>query len=399
MKKVGVVTMYGYGNMGSLLQCYATQTVLFRLGYESVMLHRRETSSRRIEMKIGRYVQFLFRCMRNPQRMANLLAVRKHGKMELARISAATMTAMRQFDYEYIKSQSVSFGELERLARSTDYVAFISGSDQIWSVTGPYRDPMNFLRFAPRDKRVAFAPSFGVSEIPAYDKGELAAYISEYHYVSVREQRGAEIIKDLTGREAAVLVDPTLQLDGTFWREVSAEHSEMGRSSAKYILLYFLSPPSPVALETVKHIRTYTCWDMLITPCNYEEFSGLGSYRVIDGGPFDLVSLIADAALVCTDSFHGTAFSIDLNVPFLSFDREHGHIFSQSSRLLSILDICGLSSRFLRESPAISEGLFKMDFTESNRRLEVEREKAIAYLSSSIEGVNVRLDGAGGHSC
>ena len=316
------------------------------------------------------------------------MAVRHQARKSLDACSEATKKAIQEFACEHIRAESASFGELKRLSRSSEYSAFLSGSDQIWHVAGPYRDPMAFLRFAPREKRIAFAPSFGISDIPAYDRKELGQYIGEYQYLSVREQRGAEVIKDLTGREAEVLVDPTLQLDGDFWRQLSAQDSDVNKHDSKYIFLYFLSPPSFVALETIKQVKKLFDGDVLAMAIDHEEFHELEGYQFVDGGPLEYVSLIANAGLVCTDSLHGTAFSINLSIPFLTFDRQYGHYYNQSTRLLSILNICHLDERFIRDVPDTATSLLEMDFTEANRLLDVEREKALHYLSTSLASVD-----------
>jgi len=386
MKRIGMVTP-AEGNFGSSLQCYATQVILSYLGYTGVLLERKERTRRRLAIRAGRYLQFLVRCVRNPVRLKNLIAVRKQARKLRDTLSDGTRKAIEEFVCEHIRVESASFGELKRLSRTSEYSAFVSGSDQIWNVAGPFRDPMAFLRFAPREKRVAFAPSFGASEISAYDRKELGSYISEYEYLSVRERRGAEIIKDLTGREAEVLVDPTLQLDGSFWRQASAQHSNVNKHNSKYILLYFLSPPSSVAVETIRRVEMGASCAMLAMAYDRSEFQEFEGCRFIDGGPLDFVSLIANAKLVCTDSLHGTTFSINLNTPFLTFDRQYGYYYNQSSRLLSILNICNLDERFITDIPKTTTSLLEMDFTESNRLLDAERKKAISYLSASIESV------------
>jgi len=392
MKKIGIVTA-AKDNFGSLLQCYATQVLLSRLGYEGVLLKRKEGRLLGLAITAGRYLQFLVWCLHHPEKLESFLAVRGQSRISRRRCSELTERAMQEFARDYIRVESVSFGELKLLSRTPDYCAFISGSDQIWSVQGAYRDPMSFLRFAPREKRIAFAPSFGVSEIPAYDRKEIGKYISEYDYLSVRELTGAEIIKELTGREAEVLVDPTLQLDSDFWQQASARHSGMNRHDSKYMFLYFLAPPSPVALETIKQIKMHAACDILAVSRDHSEFQELEGYRFVDGGPLDYVSLIANAALVCTDSFHATAFSMNLNTPFLSFDSQYGrgHTLNTSGRLLSLLSICHLEERFITDVPDPTRSFLEMDFTESNRLLGEERKKAIHYLSTSLESVNAKV--------
>lgn len=389
MKRVGIVTG-ARGNFGSSLQCFSTQAVLSQLGYEGVLLERKERAGRRLPTRLGRYVRFAVQCLRNPVRLRNFMTARNRDRESRSAISEATKRAMDKFVREHIRAESTSFGALKRLSISSEYSAFLSGSDQVWTVEKPFLDPMAFLRFAPREKRIAFAPSFGVSEIPAYDRKELGNYISDYEYLSVREQRGAEIVKELTGREAEVLIDPTLQLDGDFWRRLSARESDLSKPDSRYILLYFLSPPSSAALETIRQVKMRFDGEVLAVAIDHEEFHELKGYRFVDGGPLDYVLLTANAGLVCTDSFHGTAFSINLNVPFVTFDRQYGHPFTQSSRLVSILNICHLDDRFVEDVPDDITGLLEMDFTEANRLLEVERKKALHYLSTALAGAEAR---------
>jgi hypothetical protein len=391
VKKIGMVT-WARGNMGSALQCYATQVVLSQLGYEGVLLERKEHEHglRRLVRKVGRYLQFLVRCLRHPARLRNVLAVRSQARKSLEAFSPVAMAAIDKFAHEHVRAESASFGQLKRLARSSEYAAFVSGSDQIWNVAGPYLDPMAFLRFAPREKRIAFAPSFGTSNIPVYDLRELGKYISEYEYLSVREQSGAKIIKELTGREAEVLVDPTLQLDGDFWRQLSAQDSDVYKHDSKYLFLYFLNSPSSVALETIRQVKAAFAGEVLAVVIDHEEFRELKGYRFVDGGPLDFVSLIAGAALVCTDSLHGTIFSINLGIPFLTFDRQYGHYYKQTDRLLSILNTLHLDDRFMRDVPGNITDVLQLDFTEANRLLEAERQKALNYLSTALAGVEAR---------
>jgi hypothetical protein len=183
-------------------------------------------------------------------------------------------------------------------------------------------------------------------------------------------------------------------LDGDFWRQLSAHNSEVNKRDSKYMFLYFLSPPSFVALATIRQVKMCFAGDILAMVIDHEEFHALEGYQFLDGGPFDYVSLMANAGLVCTDSFHGTIFSINLGIPFLTFDRQYGHYYNQSDRLLSILNMCHLDDRFIRDVPDTAPSLLEMDFTESNRVLEVERKKAIHYLSTSLASVDAGMQTA-----
>lgn len=98
-------------------------------------------------------------------------------------------------------------------------VACFSGSDQIWNSSTLYVDPLYYLRFAPKQKRVALSPSFGRNFIADYNKNKMKKWINDYPYLSVREDSGVKLIKELTGLEAQHLLDPTLIINSEEWRK------------------------------------------------------------------------------------------------------------------------------------------------------------------------------------
>ena len=130
--------------------------------------------------------------------------------------------------------------EITKMAATDKFYKFVCGSDQIWSSTTLYPDPMMYLRFAPKGKRVAYAPSLGRNYIPNYNKKILKKYISDVPCLSVREDEGRRLIKELTGRDALVVADPTLLLSSRDWDSLKIEIETPGN----YVLCYFLDTPS-----------------------------------------------------------------------------------------------------------------------------------------------------------
>lgn len=108
--------------------------------------------------------------------------------------------------------------------------------------------------------------------------------------------------------------------------------------------------------------------------------------KVVPTGPIDFLSLVDNASVVVTDSFHGTAFSINLHTPFFVFDRNYGNAHSQSSRVESLLQ----RVNFLKRYEPVEEEMFDLvvDFSHSDDVLSIERKKAKLYLSESIESIN-----------
>lgn len=158
----------------------------------------------------------------------------------------------KQFSQKYINEKHKNnFDELNQIAKETDY--FVVGSDQVWHPG--YRENYlyyYFLQFVEKEKRIAYAPSFGISEIPEEVKPQYKEWISSFPYLSVREKEGAKIIKDLTGRDAPVLVDPTLLLTKKEWLRIAKVHKN--RPKSKYLGVYFLGKLPHERKDLIKKI-------------------------------------------------------------------------------------------------------------------------------------------------
>lgn len=114
------------------------------------------------------------------------------------------------------------------------YDYFICGSDKVWNPNFYFNSEVDFLTFANKGQRIAYSPSFGVSNIQKERKEEYTKWINEMDYLSVREEAGAEIIKRLTNRDAIVLLDPTMMLSKREWLEIAK--MPRWKSDKKYIL-------------------------------------------------------------------------------------------------------------------------------------------------------------------
>ena len=153
----------------------------------------------------------------------------------------------------------------------------------------------------------------------------------------------------------------------------------------KFILAYFLDAPSEKAKKCIRLLRDILQCQVIAIPYEHEDMNYAD--KVIPTGPLDFLSLVDNASVVVTDSFHGTAFSINLHTPFFVFDRNDGNAHAQNSRVLSLLRKLCLTGRF---EP--SEGVFnkvEMSFSKSDKILRYERHKACEYLQKSIESCRV----------
>lgn len=228
-----------------------------------------------------------------------------------------------------------------------------------------YISELAFLDFAPEKLRVAYCPSFGVNDIPEDKKFYYSKSLNAFSALSVRENKGQEIIKELTGRDASVLIDPTMMLQSREWDKIALEGP-----NKKYILVYLLGEKS-IAYQN------YICG---IAKKNNLEIIDLTNHpRYSASNPSEFVGLIRDSQMVITDSFHGSVFSLLYHKDLVLLDRLGN--FDMSSRLQT------LWSKFGIKPINIDNGIYEIfgtKWSEFELILEKERKQAKAFLSNSI---------------
>ena len=229
-------------------------------------------------------------------------------------------------------------------------------------------------------KMIAYAPSMGVSHIeqPGLDE-QISKLTNRFRYLSVRENTGARIIQELNGREAKVVLDPTLLLDNDDW-----EQCIPGKIDGKYLLVYFLRENKKY-WKVVKEVADRLHLGIKVIPVFEDDLRMSGAQK--DAGPDDFVRLIHGASFVCTDSFHGMAFSVNFNKQFLPFKRFPDKAAdNQNSRVIDFLDSVGLRDRLYDGGkPDISN----IDYGAVKEKLEGLRIESRKYLDGALNAVLV----------
>lgn len=257
------------------------------------------------------------------------------------------------------------------------YNYFIVGSDQVWnplfwSFTEKCSDAY-FLKFADESKRIAYAASFEISELPSKYIDIFKRGLDGISYISVREQAGADIIKRITGRDVPVLVDPTLLLDAEHWRTLEMQ-PEWYRGE-KYILTYFLGNVPPI-IDNIAKEHSYKIYNLMDKECLDLYVSRVEEF----------LYLIDNAELVCTDSFHACVFSILFNTPFVVVDRHQEGIADMTSRLDTLLGLFGYQDRLIdfAKSDIDANKLMTMDFSKVKEIQEREISRSTAFLKEAM---------------
>lgn len=373
MKKVGIITIIDYNNYGNRLQNYATQEVLKSLGFsvETIINYPKkpkgDNNSRMLNKiyKLREYTisEVLIKVI-NKTILKNKIKNLKNTRLE----SFENFTKLNIVETDYIISDCNIPSDL---SNKFDY--FITGSDQVWNPTFRYGSSVDFLTFAPRYKRIAYAPSFGISEMPSKYKENYKTWLSEMANLSVREEAGAKIIKDLTGRDAPVLVDPTLMLSKEKWLSISKESTN--KPKGEYLLTYFLGDISEENGKIINNLARNNNLQIV-------NLANIKYGQTYTAGPSEFIDYINSASIFCTDSFHGCVFSILLGKPFIVFDRQD-KIPSMNSRVDTLLSKFKLESR-KAQNIKNNKQAFEIDYSHVHPILEFERKKAIDYLKKAL---------------
>lgn len=370
--KVLLTTVFSGYNFGSSLQALAGKAILKELGYECEVVAQKSLVKGR-DIRLGKLFTILTR---------SLLLRGKSGSKALSTYQGSYNKTMigdsaerfARFTAEVLQPRYLSWSGLKKEA--ADCVACFAGSDQIWNSSTMYVDPMYYLRFAPAEKRVAFAPSFGRDFVAAYNKTKMSKWIGEFAHLSVREDSGVTLIKEMTGKDAVQLIDPTLMVDGETWKRTLG----IADRTENYILAYFLDKPSDKARNAILELKDALHCEVIGIPYQFNDMGYCD--KVVPTGPIEFLDLINNAKCVLTDSFHGTAFSINLHIPFYVFGRAYGSAHSQNSRVESILRKMNMQNRF--EPTDAFDNMLNLDFKHSERVLLEERQKAREYITNAL---------------
>ena len=371
MKKIGIVTFYK-DNFGSILQAYSVKKFVNDEGYEAFFINR----INRINFKdrILNILKNVYRSIRYKGFLKHKIKQKAEKKFVLSSLSQITKNKMDEFVFAEFNVKEIINKDLKKL--NDECYKCIVGSDQVWNVTSNF-DDYYFLSFMDKDKKIALSPSFATNSIPSYYKKFVGNSLKTFNVLSVREETGVKIIKELIGIDAVRLPDPTIIYSKDEW----SEFSKSGIKKDNYILLHFLGIRNDIAINTINEfIEKYEC-NVYCIVNKYDKYKELKKYEFIDVDPRDYVSLINDAKFVFTDSFHSTLFSINLNTEFIAFDRQLIHGKSQKSRIVDLLKRFHLENRFFESDNKNIDKLPQIDY----RIIEQERLAIRKYLHEKLK--------------
>ena len=353
--KVGIVTFHRALNYGAILQAYALQQYLLSLGIDSDIIDYRSS-----------YIERFYKPIKaNPFTQPKMFA----RELLYAPFNYKKRRKFEQFIENFVKTSKTVKSEKELKMLNGEYDYFIAGSDQIWNLKWNGFDKTFFLNFTKNNKKFSYAASFGFETIPEGSEKEYKNLLCDFESISVRENTGRRIVKELIGCDATVSIDPTCLLEREKWEKISVKPEEQG-----YVLLYTLEKSSELityAKKIAQKLKTkIVCISDALKKSSEFEYQGFLS-------PTEFVGLFANAGYVVTNSFHGLMFSVIFEKQFcLQYQQAKG---APNSRLIDFIHDFKLENRVLKGN-AIEEK--DINYKIVKQLISLKRDEAKMYLTA-----------------
>ncbi len=376
--RIGILTTPPYTNYGNILQAYALQTILERMGHKVEIFHPNR-KLRKLSWKVRPFV-YAKRAIRK------YLLRRKNVRIfEENWWDTVASPTTEQFTWKFI-NDNLHLRRIDNLKNihPDDYDAIVVGSDQIWrpcyfnvnfksSITGAY---LGFTK-GWELRRIAYAPSFGTEEWE-YSENETeqcAELLKLFDAVSVREKSAVEICREKFGVEATFVLDPTLLLSAADYIDLF-EKSHTPKSCGN-LLCYILDDTMEKThlVELISQAKQLTSFKVNVSPITRygipEEHIHPSVEQWIRG--------FYDAEYVVTDSFHACVFSIIFRKQFTVYGNERLGM----ARIHSLLSLFGLENRLIYNSGQYQE-LPPIDYNAVTMRLREMQKISMDFLRSAL---------------
>lgn len=366
LMKVAILTITNGQNYGNRLQNYATQALLNSLGVEAETVINTTNQNVINDKNIIGSFKYIVATAYSKILVTNLPRLNKILRRK----------SFNDFNEKYIKFSSYIISRNNIPDDFKDkYDYFICGSDQVWNPNFIFNSEIDFLTFAKSGQRIAYSPSFGISELPNSCKDNYRKWLTGMDYLSVREEAGARIIKEIADREAIVLLDPTFMLCKNEWLKIAKKPKFISNLDKKFILTYFLGNKDRKSDKKINDIAKKHNLKII----NLMDINDKNIYSV---NPSEFIWLINNCELMCTDSFHGVVFSLILKTHFIVFERKSIGA-SMNSRLETLLSKFDMENR-LDKNIINDNEVFNVDFSNVDEIINYEKERSFQYLKNAL---------------
>lgn len=369
-----------HNNYGALLQGYALFSTVSSFGFDTKIIRYKGESkppkNSLLKNPITRKIKYIIK------KIQHAITPKCYNK----KLFIERERSFLQFQKDHMAFYNTKKWNYKKLCKLAPLgYAYVCGSDQIWnpSFRNDWCERGYFLSFCDDScKRIAYAPSLGVSALSKAVKEQMRPLLLKFDALSSREQTGADLLAETSGKAVPVVLDPTLILDRDKWLSLAEAPKEP--IPENYILVYHFSEENDLH-NTVINIAKERDWDIISIPLTKTGFND--HFKNIYASPEEFIYLIKNARLVCTDSFHATVFSIITKTPFLTFLRESfGNGTNMNSRVKDLLYDVALDSRIVYSGTRLpSLEMTDFEFENAHKVLDEKKEFSLSYLKTALE--------------
>ena len=344
---IGVFTFNDGTNYGATYQMYALQQVLKKYDERvEVVNYQHEKKKEKINIK----------------------------KIVFLPIKLIKEYEFKKFRKKYIKFSKTKYNTNSIKKNPPKYDVYVTGSDQVWNPRTMNEDirDVYFLNIGDEKiKRISYAPSIGVQTLEKEDEDYIHKKLERLNYISIREETGKNLIKDLTEKNVNVTLDPTLLLKKEDWLKIEKAKNI---PKEKYIFVYTIEPSEKV-IDMINYIAKSKNMKVIHTGFlkKYQN-----EIRKPFADPNEFLGLVHNAELVLTNSFHGTVFSIIYQKDFLAFPRGE-----MNSRIKNLLEKLDLNDRFIEKKENI-KNCSEINYNKVLENLNYQRDESIKYIEEAL---------------
>lgn len=359
--KIGIVTIHTTYNYGAVLQAYATEAFYNIHGYDAELI---DYTNEHIQEQLK-------------------LTYKQDGK-----IKGYLITLIRNTIFGRLRYYKQAFGNIRQICNFSEshysnlcelarvkYDVLVAGSDQLWNplISGKI-DPVFFLQFG-NCKKISIASSIGSAKLSEMELMEMEKYLKEFDFISVREEYAKAQLQPLTNKPIKILLDPTLLLDKDYWINQLAKKSKYYHNQEKYIVTYFAGGNKKSHRRIIREYSeklNIPVWTIQYSNYTWKE----SSKKILGASMEDFVSLIANASLVITDSFHGVAFSLNLESDFVALTNTANPV--RVKELLEKLEIADRIDMPIKE-------YYPLNYKVVHRKLYEMKEDSVKWALNAVE--------------
>ena len=363
--KIGILTFPNSTSHGATLQMFALYNTTAAMGYD---------------VEIINYHNAYMKSYQHYEKMQKKSRLERAAKLAMHHLIHSRMYAgFRKFEKNMVLYPRKAVSDKALLpAIGKRYGAAICGSDQVWNPDITDSDMSYYFDFCgPETDRISYAPSFGVDSLSKPLAGAVGEELNKFFRISVREESGRQLVSQTAGREAQLVVDPTMLMDAEAWTAYEQPHPA---AKGDYIL-YYTVRSSESLWQYCKKLAKEQNLKILRIGSNFISRQLKNNETVeyvCDVSPGEWLYLVHHARCVVTNSFHGTAFSINYRKNFFV---EFSSL--TNTRLAHIVSVLGLEEQVVRN--AENTAPVETDYTTTNAVLPALREESLNFLKNALD--------------